>query len=384
ASFTVDTATAVEYPTGFDPDPSNASGAECVDTLSEGFGIVHILCHGRIDGFMVRSANYGEWPASYVLAPPQGNGQGSLTELAQNDRVSLYYSLACKSGAYDLDSTDGQATGRSLVESLISAEQCGAVGMVGNARWGWVYSSYLLQASFTRYLFNEAAGSPVEAMYYSWLEYPYYRDLIYGQNFFGDPGLKIYLEEPGDMDFEINALTDNCIIIHIINGNKTPVPQAEVILSANGVIVERGATDQSGDFIPAAELNPDSTYCVTAIKEGYTIAYDMFSVSMTLSTGDDGSLIPARFELNQNYPNPFNPTTTISYSLPEPSDVTFEIYNLLGQVIWDKKVPGQAEGIHSIIWDGTGKDGVDMPTGIYFYRACAGDAIQTRKMMLLR
>ncbi|MEO8168256.1 MAG: hypothetical protein ABI623_08415, partial [bacterium] len=42
-------------------------------------------------------------------------------------------------------------------------------------------------------------------------------------------------------------------------------------------------------------------------------------------------LTPFEFTLVQNYPNPFNPATTIRYSLKKRSDVTLEIYNMLGQ-----------------------------------------------------
>ena len=40
-------------------------------------------------------------------------------------------------------------------------------------------------------------------------------------------------------------------------------------------------------------------------------------------------LQPSGFSLMQNYPNPFNSGTTISYTLPEKSDVQIIIYSLL-------------------------------------------------------
>ncbi|MEE9554513.1 MAG: DUF3466 family protein, partial [candidate division Zixibacteria bacterium] len=41
--------------------------------------------------------------------------------------------------------------------------------------------------------------------------------------------------------------------------------------------------------------------------------------------------IPSSYLIANNYPNPFNLSTNISFTVPEPSDVQIEIYNILGQ-----------------------------------------------------
>ena len=42
---------------------------------------------------------------------------------------------------------------------------------------------------------------------------------------------------------------------------------------------------------------------------------------------------PQEFSLKQNYPNPFNPKTMISFTLPEPQNVTLKIFDMLGREI---------------------------------------------------
>jgi hypothetical protein len=93
----------------------------------------------------------------------------------------------------------------------------------------------------------------------------------------------------------------------------------------------------------------------------------------------NGSPLPERFILNQNYPNPFNPTTTISYSLPQASDVTLDVFNILGQRVTTLINQKQEAGEHTITWDAS-----QFSSGVYFYRLQTGEATETKKMILLK
>ncbi|MDH3251470.1 MAG: hypothetical protein OEM41_01690, partial [Ignavibacteria bacterium] len=48
---------------------------------------------------------------------------------------------------------------------------------------------------------------------------------------------------------------------------------------------------------------------------------------------DTKSGIPERFALLGNYPNPFNPSTTIKFVLPQTSDVTLDVFDVLGRLV---------------------------------------------------
>jgi hypothetical protein len=90
---------------------------------------------------------------------------------------------------------------------------------------------------------------------------------------------------------------------------------------------------------------------------------------------------PTEFSLDQNYPNPFNPSTSISFALPEASNVTLRVYNMLGQVVATLLDGGVEAGIHSVPWTPSG-----LSSGIYIYRLQAKDAgfTQTKTMMLTK
>jgi hypothetical protein len=88
---------------------------------------------------------------------------------------------------------------------------------------------------------------------------------------------------------------------------------------------------------------------------------------------------PLEFELSQNYPNPFNPTTQISYSVPQKSDVTLKVFNLLGMEVATLFSGVQDAGKHVAAFDATG-----VSSGVYFYRLQAGSVSITKKMLFMK
>lgn len=95
-------------------------------------------------------------------------------------------------------------------------------------------------------------------------------------------------------------------------------------------------------------------------------------------------LTPTNFELFQNYPNPFNPTTTIQFQLPEASDVSIVIYDMLGQVVKELFADNIQAGKYSVEWNGENNAGSKMSSGSYIYRMTAGDFVETKEMILLK
>ncbi len=86
-----------------------------------------------------------------------------------------------------------------------------------------------------------------------------------------------------------------------------------------------------------------------------------------------------KYYLHQNYPNPFNPSTTISYSIPNPSKVTVTVYDVLGKLVTTLVNQNQEAGNYSINFSAD-----NLSNGIYFYKIEAGSFSDTKKMMLLK
>ena len=76
--------------------------------------------------------------------------------------------------------------------------------------------------------------------------------------------------------------------------------------------------------------------------------------------------IPEKYNLRMAYPNPFNAETTIEYWLPENSEITLEVYSVLGRKVADLMSETQEAGFRSVKWDAG-----QFSSGVYFVRMSA-------------
>ena len=114
------------------------------------------------------------------------------------------------------------------------------------------------------------------------------------------------------------------------------------------------------------------------VGEGYTGTSENFSIRGVV-TVEDEEAFSRSFNLYPNYPNPFNPSTTISFTLSNASQVSLLIYDIHGREV-ESLIEGiQPAGSHSIEWNAS-----NLASGVYFYRLTVGDFIQTRKMILIK
>ncbi len=94
--------------------------------------------------------------------------------------------------------------------------------------------------------------------------------------------------------------------------------------------------------------------------------------------------VPKTFKLGKNFPNPFNLETIIKFQIPTPSEVTLEIFNLIGQRVRTLIHEHKPAGYYQVIWDGRDMSGNTVAAGLYLYQLKAGNFNGIRKMAIIK
>jgi glycosidase len=149
--------------------------------------------------------------------------------------------------------------------------------------------------------------------------------------------------------------------------------------------------DNTSQRVPGSSLDSISislppygsgVFTVSLTRDTVTIANPIVDVR-------DPEPIPGEFALDQNFPNPFNPATVIRFSLPQAATVRLVVYDLIGRHVATLVDDRREAGSHTVVWHGVNNNGMQMGTGVYFYRLTANmpggsGSVLVRKMLLLK
>jgi hypothetical protein len=213
-----------------------------------------------------------------------------------------------------------------------------------------------------------------------------------------------------DVNADGIALTvgDLVYLIRVIVGDALPYPKETPVTElkvtvGNSIVMnaEIGAAafvfdgmaevalgkDAQGMELLIGEVDGNTHALVYSMNRGVSASGEILIVDGNLASIDAAdyagnayrtAIIPAEFALKQNYPNPFNPNTVIEMSLPVASDYTLTVYNIAGQRVYQEEGSGEAGTVTFNL------NLKDFGSGIYFYKADAGNFSATKKMILLK
>lgn len=142
-----------------------------------------------------------------------------------------------------------------------------------------------------------------------------------------------------------------------------------------GYVEGRGTTTEPKTYsYQDYDVKSGRSYSYRIKQIDYNGNFTYYNLAQTIEFGS-----PVKFELSQNYPNPFNPATVISFSLPQKSNVTVKIYDILGNEVRTLINETKDAGKHSVNFNAT-----SLSSGVYFYSIKAGNFTETKKMTLIK
>ncbi len=175
-------------------------------------------------------------------------------------------------------------------------------------------------------------------------------------------GLQLELRTVGDPG--VQKLTSD--ELDLVHGESNGLMRVGILDLDGADVIAAGET-------PVVRLSGEVEIVNAVVTDGRHV-----SMAAVVSGSGDG-LLPGGFSLGQNYPNPFNPVTAISFSLPQPSQVTLEVFNITGQKVATLVDGPRGAGEHTISWDAR-----EMSSGVYFYKLTTPESSASRKMVLLK
>ncbi len=387
-SWTNDLTTMIEAPSGADPAPSYPTEQSFPQALAQGVGWVNYFVHGRADAFVVRSAGIMDWPRTYVFTGGSaGDGNSHLNTLSLPSQPGIHLSAACDQGGIDLDSPPcSQPVGRSVAERMLLIPGGGAVAYVGQSRWGWVSTSYKLTRKFFEYMAD--ASVPNHMGVYQTLAklaYGSYRDLVFGNNLYGDPEMPVWKGLPQSLDIAgpaTFAAGVNHWTLQAFEGGGN-ASDVLITLSIGDSVWVLGHTGANGELPVDIALPYAANAILTASKAGDRIWYDTIPLSIISDVKDGDGALPSTYLTLSSYPSPFNAGTVITVENPVEQAVEIAVYDLLGRRVRRLQSGILAAGSQAISFDGRDENSRELASGVYFARMVGSGKAQVRKMMIL-
>ncbi len=120
------------------------------------------------------------------------------------------------------------------------------------------------------------------------------------------------------------------------------------------------------------QMNPEDPAAAVQFK----YVQDFYFTQADFWIGID-ELANGGIEVSQNYPNPAKGTTTVTVSLREPANISFEVLNITGQKVFELAKQKYSNGQHQISFDVS-----QFPDGVYFYKLATDEGQMSRKMIV--
>lgn len=142
---------------------------------------------------------------------------------------------------------------------------------------------------------------------------------------------------------------------------------------AMGFVAGRGTTTNPSEYSYNDDVNSSGHFTYRLKQIDFDGTYE-FSDEVNVEVS-----LPVKFNLAQNYPNPFNPSTIISFSIPQTSNVNLSVFNVLGEEVAVLVHETKSAGSYEVEFNAK-----NLTSGIYIYKLEAGSFKSVKKMLLVK
>jgi len=113
-----------------------------------------------------------------------------------------------------------------------------------------------------------------------------------------------------------------------------------------------------------------------------------FAIAVGQHTGtgvSGGDRVPSATAIGRIYPNPASGNQTFEIAIAPGQPVSaLRIYDVAGRLVATTDLRGLSAGVHWIEWDGTGRNGKSLPSGMYFATIRTDAGLVTQKFVRVR
>lgn len=175
-------------------------------------------------------------------------------------------------------------------------------------------------------------------------------------------------------DFQVTSnIPDSVVNIHFRNINQIPSLFKLYLIDKDLKNVQQINQQAKYSFITAAQ-NTIRNFRVIIGSEAF---FEQSNLGV--------KRLPLAYKLYDIFPNPFNSNASIYFTLPEESEVTLEILNVLGQRVRTLlNNEHKKAGYHLVIWDGTDDSNNRISAGIYLCIIKTKNFKLMKKMSLIK
>lgn len=161
----------------------------------------------------------------------------------------------------------------------------------------------------------------------------------------------------------------------IISKNDTVKNAKYIKYSSEGYIqLDSNFTIELGGTFEASVVSSQSLW---SLAQYYNPGNEPYNDGYCDKTTNVNSI--CSFKLYQNIPNPASQKTNINYQIFTPSQVTFAVYNVLGQLLKRYDIGFQSAGQYNVCYNT-----MNLKNGVYIYKLTVGNTSDIKKFIVVK